>query len=445
MSGSGTITPTVPGAAPTISGDGYNSFQPYTLLSLTRYAQIIGLDPIQFFGGQTSLRSLQNCSDVWYQYRWQDGQKISREEVNYAIAQAELDLATEIGYWMAPVWIADELHDYPQYYVKEYRGRYGYAAGGFTNKQIKTDWGRVICGGQRAYTQIDSSDYTRSADVDTTGDTFADMAVFTINNVDFDICELEAYYKAYNPADAPNCRTDPESTGADRYWQIKDIRVKYNSSTQQAIVYVPIWQLFKPQLQREINAGVIDADDSDSYVDTLEFYRVYNDPSAPVQFLWANEVACSTAACAWATQTGCMRVSDRRNGLVNIQPATYDSTTNAFTTAAFSQNIEPDKARLWYYAGYIDPNKRGCHDLSHWWAITIAMLATARLNKQVCACENVARIAVEWQEDTAKNTTARTYITQPDLNNPFGTKVGEVGAWRRLKTLSIRKGRAVFV
>lgn len=415
---------------------------PYTLLSLEDYARVMNLDPLQFRSAVTSLRAQNKCSDIWYEYEWQDGGKVSREELLQEIAIAEEEIATALGYWMAPRWIEDEVVDYTQFYQRGYKGLYGYNVN-YEHKSVQTKWGYVLYGGRRATTQIDADDITRGTDFDTTGDGFDDMAVFTVTVPSaLTSCELKAYFKVWNAADADNCRTEPESSGADQYWEIRDIRPTFSGTT--ATVYIPVWQLIKPQLQRQIDATAIDADDADSYVDTVEFYRVYNDPSQPVQFLWTNEVACNSAACSWSTQYGCMRVRDSRVGAVDVQPATWSSTTETFSYTGFSQGIEPNKVKLWYRAGYENPYARGCDKLSTFWKRQIARLASTRLNKPVCTCENVERTIKRWQEDMAEANQTRTYTIENATGNPFGSRVGEVETWNAItKQFGVRRGKRI--
>lgn len=426
---------------------GYNTTEQFTLLSLARYSQIMGIDPYNFFGGNVnSLKNVSDCNDVYYQFRYQDGERISREQLLYNIRQAEEDLIAIIGYLPAPYWIASERQPYPQLYLKEYKGVTGYNASGFGMKSVQANLGYVISGGIRATSQIAANDIVRGSDIDTTGDGFTDTAVFTVT-VDFtSICELQAYFKEYSAVDAANTRTDPQSEGADPYWQIRDIRISFDENVT-ATVYIPKYQLFKPQLQRQIDAGVIDADAVGSYVDTIEFYRIYNDPSSQVIFLFGNEAVCNETGCTWDTQTGCMRVKNARNGVVTVQPGTYAAATQTYSQDVFSHGIEPDWTQLNYYAGLQERStfNRSCDQLSHWWAETIAMIATARLPEPLCGCLNVRQIAEDWRSDTAKNTEARTYITAGDIDNPLGTRLGEVLAWRRLKQTGRKKGRAIRV
>lgn len=441
--GGGTVTPINPTVPTTVVGNGYGDGLIYTFLNLPRYAQILGLDPLHFWQSASTLKPQKKCNDIIYQYGWQDSAYVGREDILQAIAQAEADIISETGYYPAPYWSYDIL-PYTQHYKTELYGIYGRDARG-EFKTVQTKLGYVISGGIRATAQIDPNDVARQTDIDIDGDTYDEYAVFNIDGIDFSPCELQAYFKVYAVGDEENCRTDPESQSADELWRIRDIRIKYNESTLVATVYIPRWQLIKPALQRQIDAGVIDADDAGSYVDNLEFYRVYNDTSTQAQFLWANELTCESTACAWAYQDGCMKIKDARNGIVVPQPSTYDADTETFTTACFDQCVEPTKVRLWYYSGNTSNFTRGCDELSQTWAEMIAILATARLGKPLCSCDNVMRKQDLWQGEVSLNIpNTQSFTYTEDIDNPFGSKYGEILVWRRLKGMGKKKGRAIF-
>ena len=441
--GGGTVTPVDPIIPSTVISDGYGDGLTYTFLSLPRYAKIMGLDPLHFYQSVSALKPTRQCNDIIYEYGWQDAAYVGRQDILQAIMQAENDIINEIGYYPAPYWNCDVVQ-YPQVYKPEMYGIYGTDTRGLF-KSVKTRLGYVISGGIRAVLQVDSTDYARQADIDIDKDTYDEFAVWNITGVTGDTCQIQAYFKVYAVGDEENCRTDPESQGADEVWRIRDIRIKYNSATTVATVYIPRWQLIKPSLQRQINAGIIDADDADSYVDDIEFYLVYNDTSTQAQFLWANDISCESTACAWAVQDGCMLVKDARNGLVMPQPSTYDADTETFTIGGFSECVEPNKVRLWYYSGAQNNLSRGCDELAQPWAELIAMLATSRLEKPLCSCDNVMRKQELWQRDTAMNIpNTVSFITSQDLSNPFGTRYGEVMVWRRLKQVGRKRGRAIF-
>jgi len=105
--------------------------------------------------------------------------------------------------------------------------------------------------------------------------------------------------------------------------------------------------------------------------------------------------------------------------------------------------------KLWYRAGafsnaYLtgDSYDPLSDDLAH----AIAWMATARLERAFCQCGNTTALADHWREDLAKNTqSASQILSMTLLDNPFGTRRGELMAWQRIsKTIStVTMGRAI--
>lgn len=402
----------------------------FTLLSLNKYAKIMHLDPLAFAQGETAVRPADaSCRDVWFQYDWQNQQIASREHVADKIAGAELDIAEQLGYWPAPLWIADERIPYPRTHPPEITDsgmdvRYRF-------RGVQARWGQVMYGGQRATTLLDVP--TAMAFVDADGDGFEELVRFTLTLTEtVDPCEVKAYFKVYDAADADNCRTDPSSSGADPVWEVRPLTVTISGLT--LTVYCNSWDIFKPQLQESFTADIIDADDVNSYVDALLFYREYNDPETQVQFLWGNDIYCGADVSIWTTQSGVLQILNKRNSLVKLIPATYNASDDTFAMASQWTNCyEPDGVRLWYRAGYTEPTK-SCPVLNEFWAETIAILATARIEQPICTC-NAAnqRVIAHWQNDLAMLKESGSHYAMSDvLNCPFGTRAGEVEAWRRI-------------
>jgi len=429
-----------------------------TLLSLSEYARVMGLDPLHFSQGVSTLRPDPHCPQVWYQYQWGNPSIVSREDLAEVIANAERDIADWVGYWPAPTYTVEEFHQYPH---PSRPGSYGSGADSYGRwKAVGLNRGYVIAGGQRETEYLGTACWY-AADMD--GDGFNETAVFQLTvDADLDVCQVKAYYKEYDAADAQNSRTDPASEAADPAWEVRPLRLSLTGTT--LTIYTYVWDLFSPQLWEELAPSRIDADDFGdgppvdpctdaaltnlgSYVDQLMFYREYTDPQSQVQFLWGSDLSCTTTtACAESTQTGCFRVKDPRNSLVIPQPASYNAVTEVFDSEAWDENVEPDALRVWYLSGYTPENQRGCRTLDDFWAKIVAMLATSRLEWDLCECTNVKEISSYWRQDVAKMTRERSFNLKPEeLSNPFGQRVGEVLVWRRLKNRRRRRGQAVNV
>jgi hypothetical protein len=442
-SGSGQGTPiSVPIIPSDVGGAGvFGEFisPPQTLLSLWRYAQVMGLDPMHFFGGFSALRAESHCNDIWAEFDWQDNDKVSRSQLTIQIADAERSMVDQLKFWPGPVWVADELMAYPHPRNSDMVGN-GLGSDG-KPKAVTLNYGYVISGGIRATEQFAPGVVTRLADVDADGDTWSEWAVFRITGVSSaaTACEIKAFFKSYTDADAVNTRPDPNSIGADPRWEVRPIYVSLSGGV--ATVRIPRYMLFKPQKLASMSWEPVNADDGANYVDTLEFYREYNDPSHMVQFLWGED-ACNNLAGVWQTQEGVMQVQDRRAGIVVPQPATYND--GEWNGAVWTTGREPDALRAWYRAGVTPAQASVCDPLDPWWAETIAVLATARLSRPLCGCGGVAERCAYWQQDLATTGSDGGFMTAPsDLNNPFGTRRGEAWAWKRIQRRT--RGRAILI
>lgn len=410
-----------------------------------------GMDPLHFSGGFSHSFPQPLCADVWKQYAWQDGGKVSREELIEKIAEAEVDIAGELTYWPAPVWIAGEQTEFPRPQRTDLYATSGLNAR-LRAKSVRTQWGYVLYGGVRATEELGEA---TCSFLDLDGDGFPETAQFQLTvSASLSICEVQAFFKQYDDPDAANCRTDPTSEGADPAWRVHSLRSTLSGTT--LTMYIPAWNLFRPQLSEGWNIDDIDADQAANYVDALEFYRVYNDPSQQVRFLWGEDITCDDSeTCAWALQDGCLRVKDARRGMIVPSPGTYDASDETYSANTWSQSREPDYVRTWYRAGLQPRRPLGtithggsvaCDQLSHFWAETIAILAIARLDRPICdECSNIGLVADRWQIDLAKVGERSFQVGGDTLDNPFGTRAGEVFAWKRLKGRARKRGKAILV
>ncbi len=61
-----------------------------TKLPLDRWAKIMGIDPLHFNGVLDDTHTTQSCEQPWMQFAWQSNDRIGREDIAVAIAQAAL-------------------------------------------------------------------------------------------------------------------------------------------------------------------------------------------------------------------------------------------------------------------------------------------------------------------------------------------------------------------
>lgn len=400
-----------------------------TLLSLDRWADLMGLNPVHFAGAAGDLiwpLTGGACKDVWPQYSWQSPDIISREELAREIRIAEQSIARALGYWPAPTWIAAEEHTFPRYH------NIGWEAFSVYPRSINTKYRHVIAGGRRAISEVELASTVTYSDDD--GDGFSETATITITGVTVtDVREIKLFFAGKLGR--------PE-------WEIRPLRsVTLSSGTFVAkfdswlAINPSLWEFHPTSLQRD----PINITTTANYVSTVDAYRVYNSlTDAPSQFYngtgyYCN--ACSNQGCESCSQNGCLLVQNSEYGKVLSSPAEYDEDGDNWVAYPCRSTVDATTMKVWYYAGFRSQDYLSglSNDpLDDLLSEAIMMLATARLSKPVCSCSNVRLMADDLRRDFAfsdKNNFNLIWRNGVVQTNPFGTKAGEVRAWKIVNEL----------
>lgn len=395
-----------------------------TLLSLDRWAAILGLNPWHFCQATTAAWPANDCDDVMFQWSWHDASKVGREDVARAIAEAEADIAQALGFWPAPRYQADEAHAYPRHHARELvnvnmRQRRG------DRKSVTTDWGLISCLGVEQKSLI-----LAAANVVLGADTASLVAATTVT----DPAEIAVYHRVTEGADA----------AASEVYRIRGGHKALTVSIAAGVVTIsgPKYLFLSPSLQDA--AAPLDGDAAASYVQAVDVYRRRCDPSDEGALVWNGNTGCdaTAAACAETTQALCGWLRDARAGVIAVRPALWDATTLQYDEADMTLNYDPDQVRLNYLAG----EALGADgEMVDYWAQAVAYYAAALLDRPLCACDLVnARIA-RWQEDLAQNTEKGKSYQNHDiiLSSPFGTRRGAIFAWQRVRERALGHGLAM--
>lgn len=412
----------------------------YTLLSLDVWARIMGVTPPHFnqATGTTVFPLIGECGDVWWSDSWVNADQVSRNDLALAIADAEHDIAMALGYWPAPIWIYGEPHPYPRPYRPD---TYGTSLGvRWQHKSLQTKNGKIVSPGVRAVEEIDPRAAVVYSDPD--GDGYSERATVTVATTYTNACELKCYFDGHN---------------GEQIWEIRPPR-SVTITGGNVIFTFDAWLLLDPD-QWEVfptsdDMHAIDLEAIANYVTTVEVYREYTDTTAAsAEFLWENDPQSGFTAtvcgccggsgceiCTLTTQDGCIHIRDVDLGLVVPTPATYDTDSAAWAATTWSKCREPDQVRIHYYAGNQSREyMRGltCDPLSKELAQAIAWLSTARLERPICACNNSHVLAMDLKRDLAFTPAdgGNYILSDDDLSNPFGTRKGEVMAWRKVSKL----------
>jgi len=415
-----------------------------TKLPLARWFRLIGVHPSHaagiFFGNSPTV-----CQQPWMQHPFQAVDRVGREEVAVAIAQAEADIERVLGYRLLPSWEVDEWRPTERPYRPELFNLSGTDVRGFA-QTVEANWGYFISGGIRSTPELRVSDapitYT-DGDLDGYFETATVTAPVAAGT---DPCEIHVYY--------PESNVFVPSGGLVE-WEIRPIEVSITGAIatitfRRDLAVIPeVWNDYFPPADDSHLRGV-DGAVAANFLRVCDVYRVYNDPQTQASFLWepfGSSCGCSSGCvlCAYSTQTGCLMVrGDPRQSIIPYRPGSWDADTLSFTSEAWSECRQPDIVRLYYYAGWRD-KRLSCNtvrmdpDLER----IVAYYAAALLDRPICECNNVTAWVDHWQRDMAIPGEEGLRASEADLDNPFGTRRGAVFAWKRVKQMAI--GGAVHV
>lgn len=395
-----------------------------TWLPLDDFARIIGLSPLAFNQLSSSLNHNNVCGDIFFQQDWQHSDRIGRDTIAQAISEAEQAMAREAGFNLMPDWTIAERLPYPKPSVPE---AYGMGVNvRWQMKSVEALKGYVHYGGIRAKSLIQAgATFTRS-DLDTDG--YAETCTLTIPTSVTDANEIHLYYPAQNGDDA---------------WEIRPIKVSFSGGN--VTITFKAWQIAAANQMDNIDPQPLDADSAASYETTVDVYRVYNDSSQQVEFLWESRPEFCTCggsgtctACQLGTQGGCFTVRDQRLGFIVPSPATY---SDGYTEVDWALYREPDQVRLWYVSGYVDYKlARPFAEISEYWKRAIAYYACSMFERPVCGCSNVNSFIEKWRRDSAFSSQEEGGFTATAeiAANRLGTSMGALYAWKTINRNGVR-------
>lgn len=419
----------------------------HTLLSLDRYAKILGISPAHFQGAAGNnywpVKANRN-NDLWPQFSWQAQDRVSREDLAHTIYTAESDIASVLGYWPAPRWIEQEVRDFPHYYRRDlYRVGGGNVRG--SRVGVNTRWGKIISPGQRAVSLVADSAAIVYSDED--GDDWDETATISFATTLTNACELKVYFE--------------DKAGAQE-WEIRPAKSQSISDGTATLVF-DSWLFVDPALQAlpttTDDFTAINIDTTANFVTKADVYREYTDTIGTSATLYWEptpqylNVLCPSCggtgceACTLTTQDGCIHIRDAERGIVVPAPATYSD--GEWSSSAFTVCRDPDYVKIYYYAGLLDNRwLRGveCDPLPLRLAEAIAWMATARLERPFCAGTVATALFNKMQTDMSVTQGDTSFFVSPgDMANPFGTRRGEILAWRRINGLTERRMVGVAV
>ena len=396
-----------------------------TKLALDEFAMIIGLNPMFFNGFSSTLFPNNVCGDIFFNYDYQHSDRIGRETIAQAINQAEMEMEAECGFYLMPTWTEGERLEYPRPGIPGVFGLDGRNVRGLF-KSVEANKGFIISGGIREKTLLERASAIARTDAD--GDGYAETATVTTAVTFTDTNEVRIYYTGESGDDA---------------YEIRPAKVSISGGF--ATITFKSWQVPILDLLEKLDADVLNAATNTNYETTVDVYRVRNDPSTQLQFMWENsaDLNCcgSCTACEFGTQAGCFHLRDQRMGVVVPAPGTWNAANSNFDSAEFSVCRDPDQVRLWYYSGWQDGTvKRPYVEMSNYWKFAVAVFAVSKFERAVCGCSNVNQFVEKWRRDAAFESMNEGgfKVTAELMANKLGTSLGAIYAYKQIHRNGVR-------
>lgn len=397
-----------------------------TKLSLYEWGRIIGIHPLHFAGVDLEDEAYKHphCYQPWVQYEWQAGDRVGREAVARAIAMAEADIEQQLRYRLLPTWEANERHEATTLYTGLQHG----------DTRYMTNWRQVREGGCRATSELEIEQQTDPDPAPHLVDIFWDDGgywqigvVLVVIPEGLALDEIHLYYPGKGP--------DPT-------WEIRPCEITLEDATtarvtfpRECAVLEEFWNTLSPVAAN----GAEDAD----FLTTVDVYRVYNDPSCQVDYLWQPEGLCGCdgeggcSGCTIRHQTGCFTVIDPQMGYVGTRPGAWAD--GAFTEGAWTYTRRPDGVALSYLGGYRDEGKTMPNrEMADVFRRAVAFYACALLERPVCDC--TVHTWARWRSVRGADARFEASARASGGASPFGPWEGAIHAWQMVTEYSDGQG-----
>lgn len=413
-----------------------------TLLPIETWRRLISYHPFHFYGlSNSSIAPVSSCNDLVVQYGYQASNAAGRAEIIEAIQAAEDKFISYLRY--APsLHFVEELLQWPTYHETGLRYRNTVSVDGRWMTVLLKE-GKTHSIGKETLTLIDTVTLTYSdADGDGLNDTFT--ATSTLTTTETDINNIDIYFASAD-------RLDNEAAG--EAWKIAPVQKTINANGTVTILGRS-WMLVRPILYQGLNAtpsNPLDPSTAGNFVTTLDIYRHYADPNgltvndSQAVLIWATSPSfascCGGASVSYTPGSSSdpasfyqaiarAGIQNAEIGEVNPASASYDATNSVWNSIAWGLCTPPNRVRVRYRAGEL-PAANG--QMSSKFQTVLARLACAELVTRPTACDIANRELYRWQFDLSRSAGVNDeqyQISQSDLNNPLGTRAGQVQAWK---------------
>lgn len=414
------------------------------LLPLDIWRQEIGFNPWLFWGMADNVTVFDNskCSGLVREYSWQGTDAAGRDDLRRAIERAEDALATYLQYRVAPQYVETLPLEWPRFHDAS---QIRYIDTDSTGRRVAMMAPEfyVLAMGVEQLTLIGTAGLIFSTRYGTTlKETWTAQIATTVTDPD----EIAVYFTA----------TDRLTSDMDR-WRIQPVTVSISGGI--ATITGATWLMVQPYLYDNPTLNALDPTNLTTFVSAIEVYQrttngdgnTITTSQATLQFESSDCGGWGAGFCIGqangSTDPGTVGeviaragIRDTTLGLITPAAAVYNATSGLWSSAYGCGGCyaEPDRVKLRYLAGY--PLERGV--MAKVWQQIVTMFAAAELKRRICACRDVNERIHDLQMDMAlqSTTTERYQRSERDLNNPFGTRLGHIQAWKKAQDHILRRG-----
>lgn len=396
----------------------------FNSVCLQTVINMFGIDPLKF----NCLYPLcidyheSGCEEYWTQH-FEHGNLISREELAMELYMAELEVASFLGQFPFPTYVCDEHIEIDSCY----RDRHSMGVN-LEDYTFATKWKCVQDYGVFENTILGSATVEY---VDQDGDGLHELAEVTFDyssvTYDFNVDELMLTF-----------------IGFDRYNDVvcPILSVVDNTATSTITFYVDSWNLVRPELYlsrsfQEYTA--LDACDLDNYVTELNVCAKLK-TCAPDGWVVYDEPGCTSHTCDEVKYPFCVRPVNKSLGLFKITLGDVDEDGcfvdgNSCPPCGLPKRIEINYISSCNNCLQTKKDISFCNIVER----AIIYIAVSRLPRSLCECGCSTQHLEELKFDTAisyDNSSVKfNYPYNMWSQSPFGTKVGELTAYKLLTSI----------
>ena len=413
-----------------------------TLLPIETFRQLLGWNPLHFWqlSNQTYAPLTDACSTLIREYAWQNAGASGRSDIYEAIQTAEQRLKNYLQFSPAPHYLTEALdvgclqHGYGAYQ--------GYGQPPF----FKLGEGRVSRIATETVTLVDGAVVPNYSDED--GDGLDDTFTLIVTDSTTDPADIEVYFASGDQLPPYNSANDLCR------WQIRPVtatRTDANTITIQGAR----WLVVRPAKYEGFlsgagynndafgnlnSSGALDPQEPSNFVSQLAVYKRVVSAANQASLIYTNADGSESSYAVNVT------IADRRTSQIALRiaggggcPCTcgYSFWNPYGQLGAYQQVSYP-----LYPSVRFEVNYRAGEELNEWQTI-VTRLALAELKKRICACDDANAEIYFWQQDLARAggvTEEQFRIGNSQLDNPLGTRRGQIYAWERIVDREMLRG-----